>query len=658
MNNLYRNTLICVACCLFFCQSLFSQAGDCPYPIIFLHGWTGNDEAWQPLYANIDFQNIWGAESDVFNAVANATINTNIYGADGIANNADDDVLTLFNNENNTLQPGCIYAMNLENFWNQNPSNPMIDPNGDWGLFSDESDSNESAIKKGGLVIKKMIQKVLAANPGKKKVILVGHSMGGLDAREYLQRKTGSTPTWWVTPAQAEGHKVAKLFTVGTPHRGSNTLGNLFQNGEANERNSTPDLFSEAVRDLRYSYSCGFLNLYNCPGIYLFGGNENDLGSFYRNNDVDCDGDENSTSVTGVNQSGKTQFGPTHNEWEGTNDNPSIPLPTNVKYTYYVSNLFSAGCDPAYASYGCGGDGVVDDERQWLYTNGDGKTNSSFNGNSLPAPSDGTAYRASDRITSPNRISHLGQVSDTDQLMRGLDEPDFPYYAYEVNQNIWYAGLAQKRADKVALKSELTNQGNNLIDCDWYKVYIGSSRSLQLQVIPQPNMKVRVDLYQEKPSLYGNAASTIHKIYNPGASTLITLNSNASSLAAGYYYFRITHYVSTAPNQLTGWKTPYKFKIAATTQALEGQTTENLAVMNVYPNPTHSNLTIELESVENAPVQWEIFNQLGQSLLKGKAPLESGENELDLDVTNIQAGVYIAILQQGDTRKVVKFSKW
>ena len=48
------------------------------------------------------------------------------------------------------------------------------------------------------------------------KVILVGHSMGGLAAREYIQNSMH-----WLTG----NHRVAKLVTSGTPHQGSNYSG-------------------------------------------------------------------------------------------------------------------------------------------------------------------------------------------------------------------------------------------------------------------------------------------------------------------------------------------------------------------------------------------------------------------------------------------------
>ncbi|MBK9334166.1 MAG: hypothetical protein IPM96_17595 [Ignavibacteria bacterium] len=45
------------------------------------------------------------------------------------------------------------------------------------------------------------------------KVILIGHSMGGLAIREYLQRtEDNGEMKWWNNPKDTDnGHKVAKM---------------------------------------------------------------------------------------------------------------------------------------------------------------------------------------------------------------------------------------------------------------------------------------------------------------------------------------------------------------------------------------------------------------------------------------------------------------
>lgn len=63
-----------------------------------------------------------------------------------------------------------------------------------------------------------IIQAVLTANPGSTKVLLIGHSSGGLAARAYLQ---GVARTPEATTPFPYRDDVVKLITIGTPHQGS-----------------------------------------------------------------------------------------------------------------------------------------------------------------------------------------------------------------------------------------------------------------------------------------------------------------------------------------------------------------------------------------------------------------------------------------------------
>ena len=168
-----------------------------------------------------------------------------------------------------------------------------------WANSSSNSDgvfSGQAAAAKQGLAVADAIAEILDAT-GAPEIVLVGHSMGGLAAREYLQN-----PEYW--PVDADGnahHRVAKLVTSGTPHNGSNfsvgwleDLGDLF--GYDIEQRS------DAVRDLRTSYYYS-----GDPGVFLFGGLEDNwvlwdfLFQNFWNVDVNCDGDENDL-IVGLNE--------------------------------------------------------------------------------------------------------------------------------------------------------------------------------------------------------------------------------------------------------------------------------------------------------------------------------------------------------------------
>ncbi len=525
---------------LFLFFYLFSashiSAQDCVYPVIFLHGWTGSELSWQAVYEDPDFIGIWGNLTDVFQAVVNATEETHIWGADQIQGTGDDDVLVQFVNENNTLLPGCVYAINFQNFWNEDPNNAQLIVHGCDSPSPFDSDSNESAILKQGYALGKCIEKVLAANPGKDRVILVAHSMGGLEAREYLQRRTpeqpSGTPRWWVYPNQAGGHRVAKLVTMATPHRGSNTLGNISPakepGPEPNQKDGLPDLASEAVRDLRYSYGCGFLNLFDCPGVYLFGGDENDFSVLpypFWNEDVDCDGDETSPNVIGINIDGTTQG--FSEIWHGTYDNPDIPLPTDLRYTYVTSDIV-----------GDTGDGVVALSRQWLY---DG---------SQPAPSDGTAHRLTDTLLTD--VFHTSVNDDPNLVARSMDEGDYPQFEWRIQPDKLYFGMVQVRATQAP-------EAPHTDDPDWFTVSMPASLQgdITLQLTPQPNLAGKLDFFLNPPADYTDmSVSGDYSLgFSSGASAQSLTIPQALITPGATYYFRILHQgVGYAD-----WKTPYTF---------------------------------------------------------------------------------------------------
>ena len=353
------------------------EAGEPAYPILFLHGLAGSDTTWTAAIQH--FQSAWGQYSsdNIYHAVLNAQTAT-LYTAD---------VMTTFNNEDNVLPAGSMYAMNFNNFWNVNPLDPQIVNYSMAAPGPGESTGNASAIVKQGYALKQMIQAVLDAT-GAEKVILIGHSMGGLEAREYLQRRDGSgDPMWWIDPGSPDGHKVAKLVTVGTPHLGSNYMASI--TGVAN---------FEAIRDLRYDFTSDRFapdpNKDVAP--YLFGGSETapELATF-NNADVNCDGNETDTDIVGLNSPDTSGF-----------DNAAMPLPSNVEYTWVISYTED---NPSFQE-----DGFVRTDRMWLYDQGD---------------------------TILTHTEHKAEPRDFLAVTRGLDEPDVAAFAYGVAEERKYAGF-------------------------------------------------------------------------------------------------------------------------------------------------------------------------------------------------------------------------
>jgi pimeloyl-ACP methyl ester carboxylesterase len=437
-----------------------------PYPIIFIHGLNSDDGTWQTtvnhLRDNFGWNDPYFNDQGIFHALLNAS---------DLSTHFSMDVKTQFPNERNDLYNGNIYAINFKNWWD--PVTEDLKPRQNrFAVTIDFSQSNESAIAKQGYALGQMIKKVLAAT-GKSKVILVGHSMGGLAAREYLQRKDATgKPKWWAFPDEPSGHRVAKLVTIGTPHAGSNMT-----------EFGIPiiiDPKSEAARDLSYNYfASGPPNFGINPdhGVYLFGGSESIIPRYnpsipaaggYFNIDVDCDGSENST-VWGINSNVIIRA-----------DNTQIPLPVDIDYTWIVS-------DEGVLN----GDGAVRLDRQYLDSKGD---------------------------TLLIHKLHQNETSDYRAIIRGLDEPDESQKAYDLTPGQAVHGFVDRPS------------GMGPADHDWFRFNVSQAGNFTLSLSNIPTLQnfttMVVELFSAldltKPVIDGRNTggttqiSLITPVLNPG----------------------------------------------------------------------------------------------------------------------------------------------
>jgi len=250
-----------------------------PLPVLFLHGMSGDASS-------------WGEMAALLTADAGLTEGPNLnycLSSDGsIGTSTLEEVLPF-----TALPDGHsdFFRINFEcdasgQCWSNGAANSD-------GIFS-----GQAAAAKQGLAVADAVAEILDAT-GAPEIVLVGHSMGGLAAREYLQN-----PEYWpVGPDGTAHHRVAKLVTSGTPHNGSNfsvgwleDLGDLF-GFDIEQR-------SDAVRDLRTDYYYS-----GDPGVFLFGGVEDDwvlwdfLFQDFWNVDVNCNGQEGDV-IVGLNEKG------------------------------------------------------------------------------------------------------------------------------------------------------------------------------------------------------------------------------------------------------------------------------------------------------------------------------------------------------------------
>ena len=385
-----KNAAFFVIILVSFVSPFFGQINNLPYPIIFVHGLNSSDEAFEEFMFFLR-NNYNLGEINVFDVVLNA--DDNIYSAV-----LDEDVkwYDFYYNGDYINVGRRNFAEDLDDMQDGWVSSNIFAINfkeerirGAAGFFNDYFDySNQAAIFKQGYALRPMIYEVLNFT-GAKKVILVGHSMGGLAIREYLQRTDdNNVHINWINPYEEDGHKVAKVITIGTPHLGSNAG---FDPTKANIISEK----SEAIRDLKWSYD-SYTNCDTEPiGIYLFGGNEyciastEDNETFY-NVDINCNG-YSFDNIIGINFN--------------TYDNPYMPLPMNIPYVWITSIWGEWN--------GIVGDGVVNIDRQWLRI---GQT---------PAP-----VGITDTLLT--FVFHTSETEDFPTIIRALDVPDNFDFSYEL----------------------------------------------------------------------------------------------------------------------------------------------------------------------------------------------------------------------------------
>ena len=282
------------------------NAINLPYPVLFVHGFASSAQTWNPFTDVIDtmYNLNFGGRIDV---CLNHDADNSTANLDFSPSSASD--IAFFTGLND-IGVGDYYYLNF-NVGSAGSVYPS-------SSASDYVMSNQSAAYKQGIGVKYAVELILNKT-GRNKVVVVAHSMGGLATRQYIQH-----PELWYDTLATDGHRIAKLYTTGTPHEGSNASGGVFSSF------TDLDESSEAVRDLRRTYFYS-----GDSGVFLHGGIESAsvmddqlFGGFY-NVDVNCNG------VTGEYVNGLNDYA----------------LPLNVDYSCVIGNC--SGC-----FYG-GGDGVV-----------------------------------------------------------------------------------------------------------------------------------------------------------------------------------------------------------------------------------------------------------------------------------------------------------
>lgn len=80
--------------------------------------------------------------------------------------------------------------------------------------------------------------------------------------------------------------------------------------------------------------------------------------------------------------------------------------------------------------------------------------------------------------------------------------------------------------------------------------------------------------------------------------------------------------------------------------------------MSVFPNPVNHMLFIELGLENNAPIQLEVYNQVGQKIISNnKGRLASGLHTFQINTSDLTAGMYLLQVRSENEVNTIKFIK-
>ncbi len=328
-----KTTIIFPTVLILIMLSIFSivncqEVNKPPYPIIFIHGWAGNEGTWthdegnwQTYFEGFGWQ--YGGRIDICLEMNTQTLHDEAYSdveclSENLPSNGDFFMINFDVNRVDTIHPNVVFYFQdiqeedqiitmkpeeIANPYHINvddilaiTSTPLLSLGkteyvrvlaADYlnksfqverGLFDSpktdgevnfvknhENLSSQASAFKQGIAVRMAIEKVKQAT-GADKVVLVCHSMGGLAARAYVQSSNYN-------------NDVSKVITISSPHMGSDLSDVGFV---LDFPIMGMDIQSDAVRDLRYHLN-GILTSPPEPppypndidnALYLFGGSE------------------------------------------------------------------------------------------------------------------------------------------------------------------------------------------------------------------------------------------------------------------------------------------------------------------------------------------------------------------------------------------------
>jgi hypothetical protein len=82
---------------------------------------------------------------------------------------------------------------------------------------------------------------------------------------------------------------------------------------------------------------------------------------------------------------------------------------------------------------------------------------------------------------------------------------------------------------------------------------------------------------------------------------------------------------------------------------------ENAAGLKLYPNPARDNLVIEYTGTGDSRSQINVYNLLGQMMMRSENPTITGTNILSLSIGKLATGIYVLVIETNGQKQYRKF---
>ena len=153
-----------------------------------------------------------------------------------------------------------------------------------------------------------------------------------------------------------------------------------------------------------------------------------------------------------------------------------------------------------------------------------------------------------------------------------------------------------------------------------------------------------------QPSCYVTYTIQISK-HNVNVWTTYTINPNNHYTFSGLsrntaYDWQIRTNCNLAQTSTSPWSGIQQFTTLA---RLEGETDVPISDFNVYPNPAsdHVNIVFAISNVETYSIR--LMDVIGNIVINQNSTSVVGDNQYQLNITNISHGVYLLVIQKGES---------